>query len=116
MARFADESRVKSRLQRETYRRGTGKDGLREKVSKGVRDRSRVGDFRKRGNSLEGFHGGTRPRATAQSIELSISRLVGSSDKVTHPPVPHLPLLHPPPIPRPPFVLLLAAEIGRAHV
>lgn len=49
------------------------------------------GGFRKRGNSLEGFHAGTRPRATAQSIELSISRLGGSSDKVTHPLVPHLP-------------------------
>lgn len=41
--------------------------------------------FRERGNSLEGFHGGTRPRAAAQSIELSISRLAGSSDKVAHP-------------------------------
>ena len=84
---------------------------LGEKVSKVVGDRSRRADkrrrgggggegkgrnecqggFRKRGNSLEGFHAGTRPRATAQSIELSISRLGGSSDKVTHPLVPHLP-------------------------
>lgn len=40
--------------------------------------------FGKRGNSLEGFHGGTRPRAAAQSIELSISRLAGSPDKVAH--------------------------------
>lgn len=54
------------------------------------------GGFRKRGNSLEGFHAGTRPRATAQSIELSISRLGGSSDKVTHPLVPHLPFVSPP--------------------
>ena len=69
-----------------------GGDGSRraDKRRRGGRD-ERQGGFRKRGNSLEGFHAGTRPRATAQSIELSISRLGGSSDKVTHPLVPHLP-------------------------
>ena len=69
-----------------------GGDGSRraDKRWRGGRD-ERQGGFRKRGNSLEGFHAGTRPRATAQSIELSISRLGGSSDKVTHPLVPHLP-------------------------
>ncbi|CAL1680635.1 unnamed protein product [Lasius platythorax] len=42
-------------------------------------------DFRKRRNSLEGFYAGTRPCATAQSIELSISWLVGSPDKANGP-------------------------------
>lgn len=44
--------------------------------------------MRKRRNSLGGFYAGTRPCATAQSIELSISRLVGSPDKANQPP-PH---------------------------
>lgn len=39
----------------------------------------------KRRNSLEGFYGKRRrPRATAQSIELSISRFVDTSDKANH--------------------------------
>lgn len=50
--------------------------------------------FGERGNSLEGFHGGTRPRAAAQSIELSISRLAGSSDKAARP-LPRLPFVVP---------------------
>lgn len=54
------------------YRRGWWIEGMTAAV------------FGKRGNSLEGFHGGTRPRAAAQSIELSISRLAGSPDKVAH--------------------------------
>jgi len=42
-------------------------------------------DFRKRKNSLGKFYAGTRPRATAQSIELSISWLVGWPDKANQP-------------------------------
>lgn len=53
---------------------------IRVKAFRESRDGSRA-DFRKRRNSLGGFYAGTRPRATAQSIELSISWLVGSPDK-----------------------------------
>lgn len=60
--------------------------GTREREREGVGEAGTGrGGFRKCGNSLEGFHAEARQRATAQSIELSISRLVGPSDKVTHP-------------------------------